>query len=152
MPYDELSGTFLLDKGVANTEDLLLRSPSLHGGGTGQIDLVHLTADAHVAVQPLQLTDRVVRGASNLPLIKNLGVGSLLFGKNKSILVVAYHVHGPLADLQLDHVPTSAMDSGALGILEKTLGLPANLLMKGGKQLEEKRGNQEEKGEADATR
>ncbi len=109
--------------------------------------MVQLTCDAHVAVQPLQLTDSFVRGATNLPLIKQIGVGSLLFGKDKSILLVAYHVHGPLADLQLDHVPTSAMDSGALGIFEKTLGLPANLLMKGGKQLEENRGNQEEKGD-----
>ena len=152
MPYDEISATFLLDKGVANTEDLLLRSPSLRGGGTGQIDLVHLTADAHVAVQPLQLTDRVVRGASNLPLIKHLGVGSLLFGKDKSIFVVAYHVHGPLAKLQLDHVPTKGLQGGVLGIFEQTLGLPANLFMQGGKKVEEKQGNQEEKGEADDTR
>jgi len=152
MPYDELSATFLLDKGVAKTDDLLLRSPSLRGGGTGQIDLVHLTCDAHVAVQPLQLTDSVVRAASNLPLIKHLGVGSLLFGKDKSILVVAYHVHGPLANLQLDHIPTRGIQGGVLGIFEQTLGLPANLFMQGGKQLEEKRGNQEEKDEADDTR
>ena len=152
MPYDEISATFLLDKGVAKTEDFLLRSPSVRGGGTGKIDLVHLTCDAQVAVQPLHLTDSIVRGASNLPLIKHLGVGSLLFGKDKSIFVVAYHVHGPFDNLQLDHVPTSAVDSGALGIFEKTLGLPANLLMKSGKQSEKQQGNQEEKGEADAPR
>ncbi len=147
MPYDEMSATFLLDKGVAKTEDLLLHSPSLRGGGTGQIDLVHLTCDAYVAVQPLQLTDSVVRGASNLPLIKQLGVGSLLFGKDKSILVVAYHVHGPLANLQLDHIPTQGLQGGVLGIFEQTLGLPTNLFMQGGKQLEEKQDNQDEKGE-----
>ncbi len=152
MPYDEMSATFLLDKGVAKTEDLLLRSPPLRGGGTGQIDLVHLTCDAYVAVQPLQLTDSVVRGASNLPLIKHLGVGSLLFGKDKSILVVAYHVHGPLANLQLDHIPTRGIQGGVLGIFDKTLGLPIDLFMQGGKQLEDKRGNQEEKDEADDTR
>ena len=134
MPYDEMSATFLLDKGVVKTEDLLLRSPSLRGGGTGQIDLVQRTCDAHVAVQPLQLTDSVVRAASNLPLIKHLGVGSLLFGKDKSILVVAYHVHGHLANLHLDHIPTRGIQGGVLGIFEKTLGLPANLFMQGGKQ------------------
>ncbi|MFB3109018.1 MAG: AsmA-like C-terminal region-containing protein [Candidatus Binatia bacterium] len=152
MPYDEMSATFLLDKGVAKTEDLLLRSPPLRGGGTGQIDLVQRTCDAYVAVQPLQLTDSVVRGASNLPLIKHLGVGSLLFGKDKSILVVAYHVHGPLANLQLDHIPTRGIQGGVLGIFDKTLGLPIDLFMQGGKQLEDKRGNQEEKDEADDTR
>jgi hypothetical protein len=76
----------------------------------------------------------------------------LLFGKDKSILVVAYHVHGPLANLQLDHIPTQGLRGGVLGIFEQTLGLPANLLMKGGKELEVKQGNQEEKGEADDTR
>jgi len=152
MPYDEMSATFLLDKGVAKTEDLLLRSPSLRGGGTGQFDLVQLTCDAQVAVQPLQLSDNIIRGASNLPLIKHLGIGSLLFGKDKSILVVAYHVHGPFDNLQLDHIPTRGIQSGVLGIFEQTLGLPADLFMQGGKQSEKKRGNQEEKDEADDTR
>jgi len=152
MHYDELSATFLLDKGVAKTEDLLLRSPSLRGGGTGQIDLVHLTCDAQVAVQPLQLTDRVLRTASNLPLIKHLGVGSFLFGKDKSILVVPYHVHGPLANLQLDHVPIRGVEGGVLGIFENTLELPANLLLRSGQKSKEKLQSQEEKSEADDTR
>jgi len=152
MHYDELSATFLLDKGVAKTEGLLLRSPSLRGGGTGQIDLVHLTSDAYVVVQPLQLTDSVVRAASKLPFIKHLGVGSLLFGKNKSILVVAYHVHGSLANLQLDHVPIRGVEGGVLGIFENTLGLPANLLLRSGQKSKEELQSQEEKSEADDTR
>ncbi len=66
--------------------------------------------------------------------------------------MVAYHVHGPLANLQLDHIPTRGSQGGVLGILEQTLGLPANLFMQGGKQLEERRDSQEEKDEADDTR
>ncbi len=149
MAYDEMSAVFHLDKGIAKTENLRLRSPSLSAGGTGQLDLVKRTCDAHIAVQPLQLTDRVVRAASNLPLVRHLGVGSFLFGKDQSILVVAYHVHGPLAKLQLDHIPTRGIQGGVLGVFEQTLGLPANLFMRGGNELEEDLGPQRQNGESD---
>jgi autotransporter translocation and assembly factor TamB len=128
LPYDEISGTFHLENGIAKTEDFKLRSPVLRVAGVGQLDLPQSTIDAHMAVQPLQLSDKVLQAVGNAPIIKQIGIGTLLFGKNRAIMVVSYRVHGPITDPEVTKVPTKAVDKGVLGIFGRTLELPADAL------------------------
>jgi hypothetical protein len=128
LPYDELSATFDLENGIAKTKDARLRSPVLRAATVGQIDLPQRTADAQLAIQPLQLTDKILKAVGDAPIIKQVGIGTLLFGKDRAVMVVSYRVQGPIADPDVTRVSPKAVDRGILGIFGRTLELPAGLL------------------------
>lgn len=128
LPYDELGGSFDLENGIAKTKDWKLASPVLRAAAVGQLDLPQRTVDANLAVQPLKLTDSVLSAIGNAPIIKQVGIGTLLFGKEKSVLIVTYRVKGPIADPEVTKVPTSVVDTGILGLVGKSLQLPAETL------------------------
>ncbi len=128
MPYDSISATFDFEDGIARTKNLKLRSPALRGGGIVQLDLPERTIDALAAVQPLQLVDKAVRAVSNLPVIRQIGIGTVLFGKRKSILVVTYRIEGPLDHPTITNVPTRSLEEKVLDIFEDNLDLPDDYL------------------------
>ena len=132
MPYDEISATIDLKDGIARTESLKLRSTALRAGGVGQFDLPHRTVDLVLAVQPLHLTDEALRATSDLPVFKQLRIGTLLVGKEKSVLVFPFRIHGPMSHLAVERIPTQSVESGALGIFKRILDLPGDLQSGGG--------------------
>lgn len=127
MPYDGISATFDLEDGIARTENLKLRSTALRAVGVGRMDLAHRTVDAVFAVQPMNLTDKVLKTISELPLIKELAIGTFLFGKEKSILVLSFRIHGPLTQPAVEGIPTQSVERGVLGIFKRILDLPGDL-------------------------
>ena len=127
MPYDEISATIDLKDGIARTEDLKFRSAALRAGGVGQIDLLHRTVDVILAVQPLHLTDEVLKATGDLPVFKQLRIGTLLVGKEKSVLVIPFRIHGPMSHPAVKGIPTQSVESGALGIFKRILDLPGDL-------------------------
>ncbi|MGH7166034.1 MAG: AsmA-like C-terminal region-containing protein [Nitrospiraceae bacterium] len=132
LPYDELSATFDLENGIAKTENVTLRGPVLRAAAVGQIDLPQRTIDGQLAVHPLQLTDRVLTAVGDAPIIKQVGIGTLLFGRDRAVMVVSYRVQGPIADPDVARVSARAVDRGILGIFGRTLELPADALAGGG--------------------
>jgi hypothetical protein len=143
LPYDQISMTWDLEKGIAKTDDMKLLSPVLRVAGVGQLDLPQQTIDAHMAVQPLKLTDSVIKAVSSVPIIKQVGIGTLLFGKDKSIMVVAYRIEGPITDPEVTKVPTKVVDTGILGLVGKSLELPADTLTKGSQEPAKEEASQE---------
>jgi uncharacterized protein YhdP len=132
MPYDDISATFDLKDGIARTEDMKLRSTALRAGGVGQLDLAHRTVDVALAVRPLSLTDEAIKATSELPIMKELAIGTLLFGKEKSILVVSFRIHGPMTHPAVEGIPTQSVERGVLGIFKRILDLPGDLRSGGG--------------------
>jgi uncharacterized protein YhdP len=128
LPYNELSGTFDLENGIAKAEDASLRGPVLRAATVGQIDLPQRAVDVQLAVHPLQLTDTILTAVSDAPIIKQVGIGTLLFGKDRAVMVVTYRVHGPIAHPEVTRVSPKAVDRGILGIFGRTLALPADAL------------------------
>ncbi len=134
LPYDEIGGTFNLENGIAKTKDWKLNSPVLRVAAVGQLDLPQETIDGNLAVQPLKLTDSVLSAIGNAPIIKQVGIGTLLFGEKKSIMIVTYRVKGPITDPEVTKVPTKVIDVGILGLIGKSLQLPADTLAGGRKE------------------
>jgi hypothetical protein len=137
LPFNEISATFDLQDGIARTEDLSLNSSVLKAAAVAQIDLPHLTVDGHMAVQPLQLSDKVIKAVSSVPIFKLTGIGTLLFGKKKAIMVVSYRVQGPITDPTVEKMKTPAAEKGLSGIFERTLQLPGGVLSGGEEKSEE---------------
>jgi uncharacterized protein YhdP len=132
MPYDEISATIDLKGGIGRTEDLKLRSTALRAGGVGQIDLRHRTVDVILAVQPLHLTDEALKATGDLPVFKQLRIGTLLVGKEKGVLVIPFRIHGPVTHPAVEGIPTQSVESGTLGIIKRILDLPGDLQSGGG--------------------
>jgi uncharacterized protein YhdP len=132
MPYDEISATIDLKDGIARTKDLKLRSTALRAGGVGQFDLPHRTVDVVLAVQPLHLTDEALKATSDLPVFKQLRIETLLVGKEKSVLVIPFRIHGPMSHPAVEAIPTQSVESGVLGIFKRILDLPGDLQSGGG--------------------
>ncbi len=126
--YDSISATFDFEDGIADTKNLKLRSPALRAGAIASFNLPERTIDALAAVQPLQLVDRAVRAVSNLPVIRQIGIGTVLFGGRKSILVVTYRIEGPLDHPTITHVPTRSLEKEILDIFEDDIDLPDGYL------------------------
>jgi uncharacterized protein YhdP len=137
LPYNEISATFDLQDGIARTEDFSLKSSVLKAAAVAQVDLPHLTIDGHMAVQPLQLSDKVIKAVSSVPIFKLTGIGTLLFGKKKAIMVVSYRVQGPITDPTVEKMKTPAAEKGLSGIFERTLQLPGGVLSGGEEKSEE---------------
>jgi hypothetical protein len=119
MPYQTLTADFTIRQGIARTEDLLLDSRAMKVNAVGTIDLPEQTADLTVAIKPFQTVDTIV---TTIPL-----AGWILGGKEKSLLVAYYKVHGPLKDPQVTPVPLKSVGRNLFGIFRNLLGIPEAL-------------------------
>lgn len=128
LPYEKVTATFDLQDGIATTEDLDLDGPVLKAAAVGQLDLPYATIDGHLAVQPLQLTDTVIKAVSSAPIIKHTGIGTLLFGEKKSVMVISYRVSGPVTDPAVEKTATPTAQKGLGGVFERVLGLERGAL------------------------
>jgi uncharacterized protein YhdP len=124
IPYDSLRVNFELKRGILETRDLAFVSDTIKIGGAGTIDLEYKEVDMLLAVQPLRTADRVINAMklSRIPFL-----GPLLFGKERSVLVVAIKVKGPLDEPEVQPVPEESLGRGLLGILRRLFELPAGL-------------------------
>lgn len=124
VPYDSLRASFELKQGVLETRNLTFVSDTIKIGGVGTIDLGRKEVDMLLAVQPLRTVDRVINAMklSRIPVL-----GRLLFGKERSVLVVAIKVEGPLDEPEVAPVPEESLGRGMFGIFRRLLELPGEL-------------------------
>jgi hypothetical protein len=122
IPYDSLKANFHLKGGVLETEDLQFVSDTVKVGGVGKIDLGRGEVNMLLAVQPLRTVDRLI---NFLHLNKIPVLGRLLFGKEGSVLVVAFEVKGPLREPEVVAVPEESLGRGIFGIFRRLFELPA---------------------------
>ena len=121
MPYDSLRANFTLKHGILETHDLQFVSDTVKVGGVGTIDLRSSEVDMLLGVQPLRMVDRVI---NFLRLSKIPVLGRLLFGKERSVLVIAVKVRGPWAETEVVAVPEESLGRGLFGIFRRLLELP----------------------------
>jgi autotransporter translocation and assembly factor TamB len=116
MPYQQITADFKIERGVARTENLVLKSPAVRMTGVGSIDLDGKSVDMAVGVQPFQHLDWII---SKIPV-----AGWLLGGKEQSVVVAYFQVSGPLSEPQVSPVPVKSVSRNVFGILRNLLELP----------------------------
>ena len=124
VPYDSLRASFELKQGVLETQNLTFVSDTIKIGGVGTIDLGRKEVDMLLAVQPLRTVDKVINAMklSRIPVL-----GRLLFGKERSVLVVAIKVEGPLDKPEVAPVAEESLGRGIFGIFRRLFELPGEL-------------------------
>jgi hypothetical protein len=119
MPYQQITADFTIERGVARTENLVLKSPAMRMTAVGSINLAQKTVELAMGVQPFQHLDWIF---TKIPV-----AGWLLGGKEQSLLVAYFRVTGPLGDPQVSAVPFRSISRNVFGILQNLLELPGSL-------------------------
>jgi len=122
LPFSELSGDLLLDKGVFKSEGLVVKSEAMNQTYLGEFSLIENRLDLTMAVQPLGTVDKIV---SRLPV-----AGWLLTGEDKALITAHFTIKGNADDPEVDAIPATSISSAAMGIIRRTLGLPVKLVEK----------------------
>jgi uncharacterized protein involved in outer membrane biogenesis len=119
MPYQQITADFKIERGVARTENLVLKSPAMRMTAVGSINLAEKTVEMTMGVQPFQHLDWIF---TKIPV-----AGWLLGGKEQSLVVAYFQVTGPLSDPQVSTVPFKSISRNVFGILRNLLELPESL-------------------------
>jgi hypothetical protein len=126
--YHSMSAKAKLQGGKIIMEECAIDGASMGIACEGDIDLVDNKMNLLILVAPFKTVDRIVE---ILPLI-----GGVLGGK---LISIPFRAKGDLSDPDVYALPPTAVGSGILGILERTLKLPITIIqpifngVKGGK-------------------
>ena len=117
LPYKRIDLTLQIREGVAKLQDATMTSKPLNIVGEGKIDLRTQELAVILLVSPLTTADAVVR---RIPL-----VGKILQG---TLVAVPVEVKGPLTDPKILPMSPKAVGSRLLGIMERTVTAPLQLV------------------------
>ena len=115
--YHSMSASAKLQGGKIIMEECSIDGTSMGIACEGDIDLVDKKLNLVILVAPFKTVDRIVE---ILPLI-----GGVLGGK---LISIPFRAKGDLDDPEVYALPPTAVGSGILGILERTLKLPITII------------------------
>lgn len=108
-----------LEKGVARSKDVVMRSPVFNAAATGEMDLRTKIIKAEIGVQPLGTLDFLI---SNLPV-----AGYLLTGDQEALFVEYFKVNGPVSDPKVEHMSLKSLGNGTVGFLSRLFLAPKRI-------------------------
>jgi len=109
--FETIKGDITIDKGMLDTENLVMKSPVFNAAAKGSIDLPRKWLDFDLGAQPLGTIDFLI---SNIPI-----VGYILTGKDKSILVYYFKVKGAWPKADVEYVPLKNLGSGVADFFKR---------------------------------
>ena len=115
--YQTLEGRAVIDNGQLNIENLHINGNAMELAIEGRINLTDQAVQLNVLVSPLKTFNRMVR---TIPVVKDILAGNFI--------AIPLKVTGDLNDPKVNVMPVSAVGSGLLGVLERTLKAPVKLI------------------------
>lgn len=109
--FESIKGDITIDKGMLESNNLIMKSPVFNAAAKGTIDLPHKKLDFDMGAQPLGTLDFLI---SNIPI-----VGYILTGKDESILVYYFKVTGIWPETDVRYVPLKNLGSGVAGFFKR---------------------------------
>jgi len=114
--YHSIKAKTELRQGTLEVKEAIVDGPSMKIATQGTVDLRNDKLDLTVLISPMKKTDFIIK---KTPII-----GSILGG---SLVSIPVKVSGDIDDPKVSHNPVSAVGSGLLGIMERTLKTPVKL-------------------------
>jgi uncharacterized protein YhdP len=115
--YQSITAEGTLQNGKLVVNEGIVKSASMDMFGAGDIDLTAKKLDLTVVVAPLKTVDFVV---SKIPIVSHILGGTLVS--------IPIKIKGNWADPMVTPMSPTAIGSGLLGIIERTLKLPVKLV------------------------
>jgi hypothetical protein len=116
-PYKTAKIRAKLGDGKLSLDEAHINGEGMQVFGHGNVDLVNENLDLEIAVAPFKTVDTVVK---HTPLIGRIFGGTLVS--------VPVKVTGDWSDPQVDAMDPSSVGSGLLGIIQRTVTLPVDLV------------------------
>ena len=116
-PYRTLAIRGEMNDGKFILKEATMDAPSMGIVAIGEVDLLHRKEDLKVLVSPLGTVDAVVR---KIPLVRYILAGTLV--------TIPVAVRGDLDDPKVTPLDPAAVGEELLGIVERTLKLPARII------------------------
>lgn len=131
LPYDRISGTFAVQQGLFQTENVVIDSPILKITAAGNYALPTDQLDLVMAVSPFGAYSKLLKA---IPLF-----GRILAGERKGLATAMFAVKGAVEDPEVTYMPVKSFAYGVSGlaqlavdVLTNTLLLPLDLVMPDG--------------------
>lgn len=120
--YDKMVGVFDLNNGILKTtKPLIVKGTSNNLFVNGEVNLTNYHINALFMMTTFTFLNRII---SSIPII-----GHILGGKEKSFTGLSFRAQGYLdGKMSIYPVPWESLGKGVLGIIERTIELPAYLL------------------------
>ena len=115
--YETLEIEGILAQGRMNVPKIHFDGTTLEIIGQGHADLSPPTVTIELLIAPLKTVDSIVKW---IP-----GVNYLLAG---NLISIPVRIKGPVADPHINVIPLSSVGSGLLGIAERILKIPVNIV------------------------
>ena len=120
LPFDELTGSFSIDKGLLTTKDLALKSPVLKLTAAGTYDLPTEDLECMIAVSPFGAYSNLLK---DIPLF-----GSLMQGERKGFLTALFEVKGPRTKPEVTYLPLESFTGGIKGLAQVPIDMLKNII------------------------
>jgi len=118
--YDSIKGEAQLKNGRLFVKELVVDGRPIKIFGSGTVDMVKEKVDLTVLVAPFKTIDTIL---SNVPIL-----GHILTGKSKTFISVPLKVKGPLNDPKVIPINPTAVGSGILGVMKRTIQAPIQVI------------------------
>lgn len=117
--FSNLDAGFKIKDGVLSTHDLVIKSPIINIGATGDIDLNNKNLDLDMVAAPLVTIDSFI---SNLPF-----VGYILTGNDRALISYYFKVKGPIGAPETNYIPLKNIPKSILGYLQRIFMTPGRI-------------------------
>jgi hypothetical protein len=126
MPFDTVVGSFVMEKGIAHTDDVFFKGPAMNLSTVGDINFSKKELDFVIGVQPLETIAKLL---GEIPI-----AGSIITGENKTLTLSYFNVKGPYIDPSVKPMPVESLSQGVKTIFKRIFKLPRELLNSGKKK------------------
>ncbi|MEN6489864.1 MAG: AsmA-like C-terminal region-containing protein, partial [Smithella sp.] len=120
MPYNGITGDFVLQEGVLSSENLFIESDAMQISAAGKVNLLKKELDNIVGVHPLGTLDKIV---AKIPV-----AGWLLTDEKGNLVTVHFRVEGKWDDPNVTPIPVQSVGQGVLDIFLRLFQLPVKLV------------------------
>ncbi len=118
--FENMTADLIIDKGIAGSENFVMKSPVFNAVGYGKTDIPGRSFDFVLGAQPHETIDNLV---NMIPIL-----GYIIEGEKGSVLLYSFKVKGPFSNPDVTFVPLESLGGGVGGILKRLLLSPIKIL------------------------
>lgn len=115
--FDLIKGSFVINKGLAITENYVIETPERKTSIIGTLDLGEKSLDLSAGIAPWQNLNKAM---SKIPIVGTILTG----GDDKSLLVTYYRVKGKMASPKVSPVPLKSLGRKVISLFKGVFQTP----------------------------
>lgn len=115
--FDLIKGSFVINKGLAITENYVIETPERKTSIIGAIDLGEKSLDLSAGIAPWQNLNKAM---SKIPIVGTILTG----GDDKSLLITYYSVKGKMASPKVSPVPLKSLGKKVISLFKGVFQTP----------------------------